>query len=39
MVRGRLDKLLRTTLGAMLTLDVHARDEVQKLVDNNVVDS
>lgn len=34
LVRGRLPKLLRTAIGAMVTLDVHSRDTVSMLAEN-----
>jgi dynein heavy chain len=37
-VRGRLDKLLRTALGALITIDVHARDSVTRLINLNITD-
>ena len=36
LVRGQLTKLERMTLGALITIDVHARDTVQGLLDANV---
>jgi len=35
-VRGDLDGQARMTLGALITIDVHARDVVQSLADNDV---
>ncbi|XP_068180564.1 dynein axonemal heavy chain 12 [Antennarius striatus] len=36
MVRGELPKQTRITLGALVTIDVHARDVVMELIENGV---
>ena len=37
LVRGELTKLERESMGALITIDVHARDVVQNLVSSNVL--
>ena len=38
LVRGSLPKLVRSIIGALITLDVHARDIVTAMVTNGVRD-
>ena len=35
-MRGSLPKLVRSIIGALITLDVHARDVVTAMVNNDV---
>ena len=36
LVRGKLPKLSRNIIGALITIDVHARDIVTQMVNNKV---
>mgnify|MGYP006983104617 CR=1 FL=1 len=38
LVRGELPMLARLTLGALVVIDVHARDVIQRLADGGVTD-
>ena len=38
LVRRRLEKLQKITLGALIVIDVHARDVIQRLIDEKVDD-
>ncbi|XP_055941760.1 dynein axonemal heavy chain 3-like [Argiope bruennichi] len=38
LVRGKLEANKRLTLGALIVIDVHARDEVSKLVEQKITD-
>jgi len=37
MVRGGLSKIDRITLGVLVVIEVHAKDVVQELIDNEVL--
>lgn len=39
MVRGDLSKIHRITLGVLVVIEVHAKDVVQELIDNEVLNS
>ena len=39
MVRGDLSKVHRITLGVLVVIEVHAKDVVKELMDNEVTDS
>lgn len=39
LVRERLSKLQSLTLGALIVIDVHAKDVIRKLVEDRVEDS
>jgi dynein heavy chain len=39
LVRGKLTKLQSITMGALITIDVHAKDVIALLVEQNISDS
>lgn len=38
LVRQKLTKLQKITLGALIVIDVHARDVIQRLIDEKISD-
>ena len=38
LVRGRMSKLQSITMGALITIDVHARDVIKKIVNEKITD-
>ena len=37
LVRGNVEKIHRITLGVLVTIEVHAKDVVQELIDSNIL--